>query len=73
MMGEETANECMRAVENVLVPGGRFVTVGLYHGRKSPGGRRLKRMLHERFDNVEQSKSIWSNIPPAFYYTCIKK
>ena len=72
VLKEKDQEAIMDEVMDVLLPGGLFVTVGLYHGRKSPGGRRLKKMLESRFSQVEQSKSIWSNIPPAFYYTCVK-
>lgn len=72
LLKPEETNTILDAVMKALPEGGCFVTVGLIHGKNSPGGKRLLKQLKLRFSKVEKSKTIWNNFPPAFYYLCHK-
>ena len=72
LLGEEETAHILDEVMKALVPGSRFVTVGLSMGRNMAGGKRLREELQRRFSTVEESKKIRANFPPAFYYLCIK-
>lgn len=72
LLKPEETTHILDAVMAALPKGGRFVTVGLIHGKNSPGGRRLLKALKARFSSTEKSKTIWNNFPPAFYYLCVK-
>lgn len=60
------------AVARALRPGGRFATFAYVHAAGLPAGRRLARLLKERFRTVETSPVVWRNLPPAFVYRCEK-
>jgi phospholipid N-methyltransferase len=72
LLGEEETAHILDEVMKALAPGSRFVTVGLSMGKNTPGGKRLREELQGRFSKVEESKKIWANFPPAFYYRCEK-
>lgn len=72
LLGEEETAHILDEVEKALSPGSRFVTVGLSMGKNTAGGKRLREELQRRFTKVEESKKIWANFPPAFYYRCEK-
>jgi phospholipid N-methyltransferase len=56
----------------VLKPGGRFVTFAYIHGLGLPPGRRFARLLPKYFTKVVRSPVVWSNVPPAFVYRCVR-
>lgn len=66
----EMQETCLSAVLEVLRPGGYFATFAYWQGLALPAGRRFRRILRERFSEVEQSPTIWRNLPPAFAYRC---
>jgi phospholipid N-methyltransferase len=41
-------------------------------GVVAPAAWRFKKKLYAKFDKVETSRIVWSNIPPAFIYICEK-
>lgn len=55
-----------------LRQGGRFITIGYVFSDLTENGRRLKRILRNRFRKVLKTKMVWKNLPPAFFYTCLK-
>jgi len=64
----EFLDEMMR----VLKPGGQFVTFAYVHGLILPPGRRFSRILPKYFKSISRSPIVWSNVPPAFVYRCIR-
>ncbi|HMV68544.1 MAG TPA: methyltransferase domain-containing protein [Myxococcota bacterium] len=58
------------AIGVALRPGGRMVTFTYVHSPWLPAGRRARALLRERFERVEMSPIVWSNLPPAFVYVC---
>lgn len=69
---ESLQREILDAMFQVLKPGGQFATFAYRNGVWLPAGRRFRRMLSERFSKVEQSPTVWRNMPPAFVYRCTR-
>jgi len=65
-MQQNILDEMMR----VLKPGGQFVTFAYVHGMILPPARRFAEMLLRYFSNIERSRIVWTNLPPAFVYRC---
>lgn len=65
-------NECLSAMFEVLPPGGQFATFAYWQGLALPAGQRFRRYLRENFTTVNQSKTAWQNLPPAFVYRCVR-
>lgn len=55
-----------------LRAGGRFATFAYSHAAWLPQARRFRELLDSRFSEVETSKVVWRNLPPAFVYRCRK-
>lgn len=62
----------MRNVVAALGPGGVFTTFAYLHARGTPAGRRYRRLLETLFGEVHVSRIVWSNVPPAVVYRCVK-
>jgi len=56
------------AIEQVLAPGGRFVTFTYVHSRSLPAARRLAQTLEARFGPITVSPVVWACVPPAVVY-----
>lgn len=69
---DELQKQCLDAMFEVLPPGGQFATFAYWQGLALPAGRRFRRYLHEHFSSVEQSRTAWRNVPPAFVYRCVR-
>lgn len=62
------AEATLDAAKNVLAPSGAFTTFGYTLVRGLAPGRRFKRMLTTRFEEVVTSRTVMRNLPPAFVY-----
>lgn len=62
------AEATLDAAKNVLAPGGAFTTYGYTLVRGLAPGRRFRRMLTNRFEEVVASRTVMRNLPPAFVY-----
>ena len=51
-------------------PDGAFTTFAYLHGLALSAARRFRRALHETFDEVLVTATVWRNVPPAFVYVC---
>jgi phosphatidylethanolamine/phosphatidyl-N-methylethanolamine N-methyltransferase len=60
-------------IEQVLVPGGAFMTFAYLHGLALPGAFALRDRLQRSFATVSHSPVVWANVPPAFAYICRTK
>lgn len=67
---ESTQRAIVRAASIELGATGAFSTFAYLHGLGLPGARRLKRMLHEHFEEVITTAPVWRNLPPARVYVC---
>jgi phospholipid N-methyltransferase len=56
-------------IAGCLAPGGTYTQFTYSWTRWAPPARRQHRTLHESFDEVQVSRTIWRNLPPAFVYT----
>lgn len=56
-------------IAGCLAPGGTYTQFTYSWTRWAPPARRQHRTLHESFDEVQISRTIWRNLPPAFVYT----
>lgn len=63
-------DDCLKAMFEVLPPGGKFATFAYWQGLALPAGLRFRSYLKENFSTVEQSRTAWKNLPPAFVYQC---
>jgi len=61
--------ELFDVIDDVLLPGGIFVTFGYAHSLGVHGGRRLLAKMLTRMSDVRVSKTVWGNLPPAFVYS----
>jgi phospholipid N-methyltransferase len=55
-----------------LSSGGRFVGYAYVHRAKSKGHQHLLDLLGKYFSNLERTRVVWKNLPPAYVY-CAKK
>jgi phospholipid N-methyltransferase len=63
--------ECiLEGVLNSLKGNGLFTTFAYVHARWLPGARRFRERLERYFAQVETSRIVWRNLPPAFVYRC---
>ena len=49
---------------------GAFTTFAYRHGLVLSAARRFRRALHETFEEVLVTETVWRNVPPAFVYVC---
>jgi len=64
-----------KILDGIMAPlkkGGYFVTFCYWPTLYAPSGLGLRKLLRKRFKNVELSKVVWGNIPPAAVYICTK-
>ena len=60
----------LEATGRVLRRGGQFATFAYLQGLLLPAGQRFKRKLGEHFREIQRSRTVWANLPPAFVYRC---
>lgn len=70
---DEEQHRILSAVYRVLRPGGHLVTYAYNHMIRSRGGRQFRQLLESHFSSVTRSRTVWTNLPPAFVYRCQKK
>lgn len=62
----------LNAIVNSLCDGGYFTTFAYLQGLLLPAGKRFKKLLKETFRDVNISRVVWKNFPPAIVYRCKK-
>jgi len=62
----------LNAVVDSLCDGGYFTTFAYLQGLLLPAGQRFKKLLKKSFREVNISRVIWNNVPPAIVYRCKK-
>ncbi len=70
---EDLQNEVLGAVYDAITPGGVFTTFAYLQGFLMKGAHRFRGLLKQKFDQVDTSRTVWRNFPPAFVYRCRKK
>jgi phospholipid N-methyltransferase len=72
IFSDSVQDELLDATFEVLREGGQFVTFAYMHGLALPAGRRFRKKLTRRFLQVERSRVVWRNTPPAVVYHCVR-
>jgi phospholipid N-methyltransferase len=72
IFSDSVQDELLDATFEVLKVGGQFVTFAYMHGLALPAGRRFRKKLTRRFRQVERSRVVWRNTPPAVVYHCVR-
>ncbi|MGH3660983.1 MAG: class I SAM-dependent methyltransferase [Micromonosporaceae bacterium] len=70
LMSMDEQRQTLDAVVKVLADDGQFVTLACLHQSVLTQGRRLRRMLDERFGQVRRQPVVWAAVPPMFAYFC---
>jgi len=67
---DDLQRRLLEAMMTVLKPGGQFVTFAYLHGLPLPAGRKFAARLPEYFSEIQKSRTVWRNVPPALVYRC---
>ena len=70
---EQLQKDVLTTIFDSLASGGVFTTFAYLQGFLMKGAHSFRALLKETFDEVETSKTVWRNFPPAFVYRCRKK
>ncbi|WP_189261631.1 class I SAM-dependent methyltransferase [Streptomyces fuscichromogenes] len=73
VMPQDRRGHILDAVSEVLAPGGRFTTFAYLHAAWTPPARHFTAELACRFDRLERSKTVWTNLPPAFVHRATRR
>lgn len=68
----ELQDELIRAMVDVLRPGGHFVTYTYIMSPFIPAGRRFRERLGKSFRLFDVTPLVWRNVPPAYVYIATK-
>jgi phosphatidylethanolamine/phosphatidyl-N-methylethanolamine N-methyltransferase len=70
LFDEETQASILTQIADVVGSEGAFTTFAYRHGLVLSAARRFRRALHETFEEVLVTATVWRNLPPAFVYVC---
>jgi phosphatidylethanolamine/phosphatidyl-N-methylethanolamine N-methyltransferase len=70
LFDDVTQTAILSQIAEVVGPDGAFTTFAYRHGLLLSAARRFRRALHETFEEVMVTTTIWRNVPPAFGYVC---
>lgn len=70
LFDQQTQHEILGQVVDVIGDTGVFATFAYSHTLPMPSARRFKATLHEVFDEVVMTRTVWRNLPPAFCFLC---
>ena len=70
LFDEGTQASILAQVASLVGADGAFTTFAYRHGMVLSAARRFRRALHETFEEVVVTATVWRNLPPAFVYVC---
>ncbi len=70
--GKEKQEKLVENIHSSLEDNGEFLTFAYIQSQFLPQGIKFKKLLEEKFQTVTQTETVWTNLPPAFVYHCIK-
>jgi phosphatidylethanolamine/phosphatidyl-N-methylethanolamine N-methyltransferase len=70
LFGADGQREILDQVSEAIGDEGAFTTFAYTHTLAMSGARGFRRLLHESFDEVLISRTVWRNVPPAYTYVC---
>ncbi|SFV54138.1 ribosomal RNA adenine dimethylase domain protein [hydrothermal vent metagenome] len=65
-------NELIDNIYDVLENGGTFLAFSYIQSSFLPRGIKFRKLLEKKFRIIIKTKTVWTNLPPAFVYICIK-
>lgn len=71
-IAKEPREAMLSAAAECLAPGGKFFTFGYHMGWALPSTWAFWRFINRIFSSVSISPVIWSNVPPAYIYRCVR-
>lgn len=66
----DSQHRILRRIADILAPGGAFTTFAYTHTGPMRGARSFRGALEAVFEEVQISRTVWRNAPPAFGYIC---
>jgi len=69
---EQLQDDLLDSINDILRPGGRFLTFAYLQGLLLPSGLRFRKKLKNRFSRVRTTRVVWANLPPALVY-CVER
>lgn len=72
LFGSDLQDRLLQTIFDILKPGGKLLTLAYVHGLPFPTAQRFRSKLYNMFPSVTKTRTVWSNLPPAFIY-CAKK
>jgi len=70
LFGQQAQGEILAQVGAAIGRTGVFTTFAYTHTRVIPAARRFRELLAESFEEVQTSRTVWRNLPPAYAYVC---
>src|SRR5690606_34971614 len=70
LFGETGQRRILAQVTQAMGQNGAFSTFAYRHAAFLAGAVRFRALLHELFDEVLVSRTVWRNLPPAHVYVC---
>ena len=68
----ELTTQILEATARTLRPGGHFRTFAYHIGLLKRNAWHLRAELRRLFSQMEMSRGVLANLPPAFVYRCVK-
>ncbi|NIA15480.1 MAG: methyltransferase domain-containing protein [Nitrospiraceae bacterium] len=72
LFDDELQDQLLDASYEALEPGGVFVTFTYIFAQHLPKGEKFYERLRERFVSVDKTRTVWTNVFPAFAYRALK-
>lgn len=68
---DSSTQDCiLQQIAEAIGQQGVFTTFAYTHARMLPSARNFRRALQRTFAEVQVSRLVWQNMPPAFSYIC---
>jgi len=68
----ELQNDIIDHTLDILKPRGTMLTFTYKGSQVIPAARRFRKLLDKRFSEVSITQTVWRNLPPAYFYKCVK-
>lgn len=72
VFGDKLQNEIIEHTVDILKPNGTLLTFTYKGSQIIPAARRFRKILNSRFSDVTTTRTVWGNLPPAYFYRCVK-
>jgi phospholipid N-methyltransferase len=70
LFDSDSQKHILQQIADAIGPDGVFTTFAYAHARALPTARSFRRALERTFGDVQISRIVWQNMPPAFSYIC---